>query len=64
MDLKGFELDSLLRIFLVIRNFLLEKKGKGFSGDFVVLGVGGQSENLVPKKFEEIKGLIEAISLI
>jgi hypothetical protein len=42
----------------------LEKRGKR-SGDLVVLGVGGESRILVPKKFEESRGLVvEAILLL
>lgn len=43
MDLKTSELGFLWRMFLVIWNFLLEEKGKGFTGVLVVLGVGGDS---------------------
>jgi hypothetical protein len=42
----------------------LEKRGKR-SGDLVVLGVGGESRILVPKKFEESRGLeVEAMGLM
>lgn len=65
MDLRVSELGFLLRLFLVIRNFLLEEKGKGFIGHLVVLGVGGESRNLVPKKLEQSKGLaVEAIASV
>lgn len=48
----------------MIKNFLLEEKGKGFSGDLVVLGVGGESRMLVPKKLEESRGpVVEAMGM-
>lgn len=54
MEFKGFELGSLLRMFLAMRNFLLEKRENGIGAGLVVLGVG----ILVPKKLEESKGLV------
>lgn len=44
MDLKDSEFGFSLKIFLAIRSFRLEKKGRGGSGaaDLVVLGVGGE----------------------
>lgn len=56
-DFKGPELGFLLRILRVI---LLEKGGKR-SEDLVVLGVGGESKILVPKKFEESRGLVVVV---
>lgn len=44
-------------------DFLLEKGGNG-SGDLVVFGVGGETKILVPKKCEDSKGLVEAMSLM
>lgn len=41
----------------------MEKRGK-ISGDLLVLGVGGESRILVPKKLEESRGLVvEAMGL-
>lgn len=52
MDLKDSEseLGISLKMFLAIRSFRLEKKGRGGSGaaDLVVLGVGGECRILVP----------------
>lgn len=39
-ELKGFELGSLLRMCLVMRSFLLEKREKGIGTGLVVFGVG------------------------
>jgi hypothetical protein len=50
-------LGFLLRMLRVIKDFLLEKRGKR-SDDLVVFGVGGESRILVPKKFEESRGLV------
>lgn len=44
----------------VIKDFLLEKRGKR-SDDLVVFGVGGESRILVPKKFEESRGLVVVV---
>lgn len=54
MEFKGLQLGSLLRMLLVITNFLLEKIEKGIGTGLVVFGVG----ILVPKKLDESKGLV------
>lgn len=60
-DLRGSELGFWLKMFLVVKRFLLEKKGRGIGADVhleVVFGVGGECRILVPKKLEESKVLV------
>lgn len=49
MEFNVLDLGSLLRLFSVMKNFLLEKREKGVGTGLVVFGVG----ILVPKKLEE-----------
>lgn len=60
-DLRGSELGFWLKMFLVVKRFLLEKKGRGIGAGVhleVVFGVGGECRILVPKKLEESKVLV------
>lgn len=65
-DLRGSELGFWLKMFLVVKRFLLEKKGRGIGADVhleVVFGVGGECRIPVPKKLEESKVLeVEAMA--